>query len=87
MATTNPELTSAWSSLVTAGDDFLLTLPDTGGIVEIAISDTEESPSVAGHVLIALQGEGLNRTLVGPGYVYGRARETVTVTLTAWTPA
>ncbi len=87
MATTNPELLPAWSLLVTAGDDFLLTLPDTGGIVELAVSDTEDEPTVSGHVLIALQGEGLNRTLVGPGYVYGRARTTTTVTLTAWTPA
>lgn len=86
MATTNPELTTAWSSLVTAGDDFLLTLPDTGAVVEIAVSDTAVAPTVAGHVLVAIQGEGLTRTLLGPGYVYGRTRsDSVAVALTAWT--
>lgn len=34
MATTNPILTSAWSLIVTAGDDFMLELPFTSKPIE-----------------------------------------------------
>jgi hypothetical protein len=42
MATTNPILTSSWSLIVTAGDDFMLELPFTSKPIEaqIAIRDT-----------------------------------------------
>lgn len=89
MATTNPSLTTAWAQIVTAGDEFFLTLPfSTRTSVEVAISDTETDPTVQGHVLRGDQFESVNRALVGPGYVYARSQSgTVPVILSAWTPS
>ena len=89
MATQDVTLTSAWQLIATAGDEFLLTLPPGGHRqVAVALSDTEQDPTVAGHRLLS-QGEGLNRTLIGPGYVYARSRSGVAVAavLSAWTPS
>lgn len=99
MATTNPVLTPEWSVLVTAGDEFFLTLLNpnllhdlltqtvSGLTVEVAVADTETVPTVAGHVLRADYSEGLTRDLLGPGHVYARTRrDSVVVALTAWTP-
>lgn len=90
MATTNPTIGTDWGLLVTAGDEFLLTAPTAAGVIEIAVSDDESVPEVAGH---PLQGgstrESLNRALIGPGYVYARSRSGVAVAavLSAWTPS
>ena len=96
MATSNPVLSPAWSLLVDAGDEFLLTFPaDTLDEIEIATLDaapiapaTPETAlaGVRGHRLSAAQQESINRALIGPGPVYGRAlRDSVFVTLNAWT--
>lgn len=90
MATTNPVLTTAWSLIVTAGDDFLFELPPTSQEIQaqIATRDTESVPTVSGHTITARESEGMNRVLIGPGYVYARVigiSEYATV-LTAWTP-
>lgn len=89
MATTNPTITPAWSLIVPAGDEFLVscrTVPP----IEIAISDTATAPTVAGHVLDPSQNNGATRALVGPGYVYARLvggqTASASAVLTAWTP-
>lgn len=86
MATTNPTLTTAWSKIVDAGYDFLLTLPfSTRTSIEVATSDSVADPTVVGHVVRGDQYESINRTLIGTGYVYARTREgTATVVLNAW---
>jgi hypothetical protein len=89
MATTNPTLTAAWGLLVTAGDEFLLTAPTAAGQIEVAVSDTEVSPTVAGHPLTGgAVRESINRALIGPGYVYGRTLggASIVAVLSAWTP-
>ena len=93
MATTNPTIGTDWGLLVTAGDEFLLTAPSAAGVIEIAVSDTETAPPVAGHPLNGgghpSPRESLNRALIGPGYVYARSKSgaAVTAALSAWTPA
>lgn len=91
MATTNPILTAAWSLIVTAGDDFLLELPPTSKGIEaqVAIRDTETVPTVTGHTITARESEGMNRNLIGPGYVYARVIgiSEYPAVLTSWTPA
>jgi hypothetical protein len=88
MATTNPTITTAWAKLVNLGDDFLLTLPfTTRTSIEVAIKDSDAAPTVQGHVIRGDRIEGLNRTLLGPGYVFARCQEgSVVATLSAWTP-
>lgn len=88
MATTNPSLTTAWAKIVTAGDDFLLTLPfATANSVEVATKDTDVAPAVQGHVLRGRKGDTLTRSQLGPGYVYARSvGGAATVVLNAWTP-
>jgi len=105
--TTNPTVTGAWTLLVNAGDEFLLTLPQVSQILYVAIggghSSSDESSSetdsdweldapaagLLGHSLTP-GADGLNRALLGPGPVYARCADplaSVTVALTAWTPA
>lgn len=95
MATTNPVLTNTWTLIVTAGDDFMLELPTSGQLfggdieAQIAISNTESVPTVTGHTITARESEGINRNLIGPGYVYARVIgiSEYPAVLTAWTPA
>ena len=89
MATANPTITTSWSLIVTAGNEFLLscrTLPP----IEIAVSDTATAPTVAGHVLDPAENNGATRALLGPGFVYARLvggqTDSITAVLTAWTP-
>ena len=49
----------------------------------------ESAPNAAliGHCLTPAHREGLNRALIGPGYVYGRAPAgDARITLSHWTP-
>jgi len=89
MATTNPIITSDWSLIVTAGDEFILSCRQAGPI-EIAIRDAVTAPvGIAGHVIDPYSNEGVDRATVGPGYVYARRADSgdaVAVVLTAWTP-
>jgi len=88
MATTNPTITTAWAKLVDLGDEFLLTLPfTTRTSIEVAVRDADTVPTVQGHVLRGDRIEGLNRALIGPGYVFARCQGgSVVATLSAWTP-
>lgn len=90
MATTNPALTTSYTKIVDAGDEFLLTLPLTATTaVDVAVADTESAPAdtVIGHRLSTDQHEALNRALTGPGYIYARAIDRAcTVAVTTWTP-
>lgn len=89
MATTNPALTTSWSKIVDAGDEFFLTLPFATRVsIEVATKDTDTAPSVQGHVLRGDRLESMNRSLIGPGYVYARvvSAGSVSVVLNAWTP-
>ena len=84
MSTTNPTIfTSTWTLVVAAGDDFLLSLPFSSPItVEVATLATEpvdpdtpdtELAGITGHLLTGSAQESINRTLIGPGYVYARS--------------
>lgn len=99
MATTNPTITGAWTLLVAAGDEFLLTLPVASQTVYVAIggaddsdSDSEAETPAAGTIGHPLRpGEdGMNRALIGPGPVFAKCIDpavSVVVALSAWTPA
>lgn len=87
---TNITLTDEWALLVTAGDDFTLTLPRRAGPVEVVPMATETEPAAGliGHVLSPAGREAFNRPLSGPGYVYARAPQgSAIVALSSWTPA
>ena len=97
LATTNPVITGAWTLIVAAGDEFLLTLPVASQTIFVAIGGADDSdsdpqapdPGIIGHPL-APGRDGINRALIGPGPVYARLADplgTVKVALTAWTPA
>ena len=95
MATANPVITGAWSLIVAAGDEFLLTLPQASQTLYVAVGDSTSSDPEApatnllGHPLASGR-DGMNRALIGPGPVYARCVDplaTVTLALTAWTPA
>lgn len=82
-------LTGDWSLLVTAGDEFTLTLRD-GSPVRVAAQDAATAPASldTGHTLMADPREAWNRALAGPGYIYARAMlGAAKVELSAWTPA
>ncbi len=92
MSTANPILGPQWTFIVTAGDEFLLTLLNREQPIEVAVSDTLATPAgIEGHVLSSGGDGGMNRALIGPGYVYARPVQprggTATVALTTWTPA
>jgi len=93
MSTTNVVITGAWSQIVAAGQDFLLTAPMALHQIEVAIAAApEDLATVRGHILFGDQRESINRTLIGPGIVYARTAgglaspSGATVVLTAWTP-
>ena len=89
LATTNPTITGAWSQIVAAGDEFLLTLPLAGQSIHVAIGgEGEPSAALLGHAL-APGRDSINRALIGPGPVYARLVDpaaSVAVALTVWTP-
>ena len=98
MATTNPTVTGAWTLLVAAGDEFLLTLPVASQTIYVAIGGADDSDSdsdpetptagTIGHPLRPGE-DGINRALLGPGPVFARCIDpaaSVAVALTAWTP-
>ena len=100
VATTNPTLTGPyWTLIVNEGDEFLLTLPQPCQTVYVATGSNDDSDSdsdpqatssnLLGHALAAGR-DGINRALLGPGPVYARCVDplaSVTLALTAWTPA
>ena len=97
MATANPVITGAWSLIVAAGDEFLLSLPVASQSVHVAIGEVDDSDSdpepppttLLGHALVP-GADGMNRALLGPGPVYARCTDpaaSVPLALTAWTPA
>jgi len=91
VSTTNPVLGPSWTLIAPAGDEFLLTLLNREQPLEVAVSDTLATPQgIEGHVLSSGGDGGMNRALIGPGYVYARPVQprggTVAVALTAWTP-
>ena len=93
MSTTNVVITSAWSQIVAAGQDFILTAPLAMHQIEVAIAATPEAlATISGHVLFGAKRESINRTLIGPGIVFARidpglaSPAAATVVLTAWVP-
>jgi hypothetical protein len=87
--TTNPTVTTTWSKLVATGDDFLLTLPFFGSAttVEVATTTADSAPTgIVGHIISGEHQEGINRVLIGPGYVWAKAKGNVPVVLNTWTP-
>lgn len=90
MATTNIAFTTTWTKIVNAGSDFLLTVT-LGPIdrVEVGVFSSTPGAGVRGHLLNASLGNGINRSLIGPGDVYARTlhtNATIIGALTAWTP-
>lgn len=98
LATSNPTVTGAWTLIVAAGDEFLLTLPVASQTLYVAIgaadaSDSDSDPEapttdLLGHALVP-GADGMNRALLGPGPVFAKCIDpeaSVLVALTAWTP-
>lgn len=94
MATTNVTLSSSWQKLVDSGQDFTISFVHSGRaqIVEIAIVGTDTAPTVAHGRQLAVgveQNPGINRSITGPGYVFGRLASgngSLIAVLDAWTP-
>ena len=96
MATSNPTITGNWSLIVAAGDEFFLSFPLSSQIIHVATgaTDSEGEPEppaagLTGHTLCPGE-DAMNRALLGPGPVFARLADplgSVTVALTAWTPA
>jgi len=87
MATSNVTLTKAWQKVANGGDEFFLSFPGVAGDPQIEVATAASEPTVQGHRLTAQLGEQVNRTLIGPGDVWARARTSeVTIVLSAWTP-
>jgi hypothetical protein len=91
MSTANIAITDAWTPVVAAGQDFLLTAPaDALYQVEVAIAaSADDLASRHGHALFGARRDAINRTLIGPGIVYARTVGGVTsssLVVTAWTP-
>jgi hypothetical protein len=79
MSTQNATITGEWSKLAETTDDQILiqaARPEysaTQGHIqyEIASSDTDTTPTVAGHPIYSHQ-EAINRQVIGDGYLYAR---------------
>jgi len=87
MSTVNVSFDKAWTKIVDAGDEFLLTVPVIfRQTVEVAVG--EPGAGVAGHEIDSQLTQAINRALIGPGDVYARRTVTAPVVgvLTAWTP-
>jgi hypothetical protein len=86
--TTNPTVTTTWSKLVATGDDFLLTLPYVTHLdVQVATTTADSAPTgIIGNIISGEHQEGINRILIGPGYVWAKAEGSVPVVLNTWTP-
>lgn len=88
MATTNPTLTTAWAKIVDSGEEFTFGLqPGPVSTVAIAAVATDTAPAVAGHQL-AGPTESINRSLIGPGYIYAKlvSGSATAAWLHTWTP-
>ena len=88
MATRNITLTSEYTLIATSTQSFFLSLPWlTGATIEVATSDAEVVPSVAGHEFTGRESESVNRALIGTGFVYARSKSGVplVVRLNVWT--
>lgn len=72
--TTNLELNGTWTLVATVGAAFLLQPVNCN--VQVAVMDTEVAPSesVKGFLVArdAHRGLGINRDLLGSGYVYAK---------------
>jgi hypothetical protein len=91
MSTANIAITDAWTQVVAAGQDFLLTAPaDALYQVEVAIgASLADLDGLHGHALFGAKRDAINRTLIGPGIVYARTVGGITsssLAVTAWTP-
>ena len=88
MATANPTVTTDWSLIVSdSALDFLLSLPfETPLRVDVATTDDVDAvPVVNGHFLKPGVRQSINRTELGPGYVFARSqRGAVSLALNAW---
>lgn len=69
MATINVPLTQDWLALAVNTDDHVLISGATGEF-EIAVTATDTAPTVQGHRI--KHDEGINRALLGAGYVWAR---------------
>ena len=92
MATILKAVTSSWTKVVEAGDEFFLS-PITPGDVDVAVTDDGNAPSIAsGHRLsffkLETGRESVNRAVIGPGTVYAKTVgvASASLALSAWTP-
>lgn len=88
MATTNITVYDTWTKVVDSGKEFTLTVSTSYlGYLEIAAVDTDIVPTVKGHRVKSPE-ESMNRSLIGPGYVYARAMGTsgIQVVVSVWNP-
>ena len=88
MATQNVTLSKRYVMIASDTQNFFLSLPWlTGATIEVATSDTQTVPTVMGHELTGRETESINRTLIGPGFVYARSKSgtPLEVRLNVWT--
>ena len=90
MATANPTVTTDWSLIVSdSAVDFLLSLPFESRLrVDVATTDDVDTPpatGLLGHFLKPGVRQSIDRTELGPGYVFARTQSgAVSLALNAW---
>lgn len=81
MATQNITLGSDYTLIASDSQNFFLSVPRIGDIVEVATSDTEVIPTENGHELTTRDLRFLDRTRLGSGFVYARSKSGVPVNI------
>jgi hypothetical protein len=89
MATKTVVINDGWGLIVQPGDNFLLTSAINAAIEVATTEDGNVPPDIAvGHQINTTDGDGISRSVLGPGAVFARCTGAsgVLAALSAWTP-
>jgi hypothetical protein len=78
MATVNQTIGTTWTQIATNAQEFFLSVPfTTPFVVDVATTAADEAPAatILGHPVRPEITAGMNRTLLGDGYVWARCKQ------------
>lgn len=78
-------VTPDWQLVVAAGAEFLITSRTLVPVEIGAFDGSAPTAGSVGHWLDARRGEGVIRSVLGPGAVYVRGPEEATIVVKTWT--